>query len=229
MFDRKRIKATGKERFKANYWYSVITAFIFNLFFVSSSAAVSNKKDEITTSFGENGEADAAALVAALVVLGVLATTFTIMFIIKLFLLNPLKVGCNRFFLVNQDEKAALSEIGHSFKTGYINSALGLFLTDIIIGLAYCLFVIPGCILTYSYRLVPYILADDPTVSAVDALKKSRAMMNGYKWKAFVYDLSFIGWFLLAAITCGILNFFYVSPYKYNADAALYKEIKGAN
>ena len=54
-------------------------------------------------------------------------------------------------------------------------------------------------------------------------------MMKGHKWNTFVYDLSFIGWFLLSVITVGIVGLFYVNPYKQNADAALYESIKAAN
>ncbi len=50
--------------------------------------------------------------------------------------------------------------------------------------------------------------------------------MKGHKWNAFVYDLSFIGWFILSAFTCGLLGVFYVFPYKFNSDAALYQAIK---
>jgi uncharacterized membrane protein len=74
--------------------------------------------------------------------------------------------------------------------------------------------------------MVPYILAENPTVKGVDALRISREMMKGNKWSAFVYDLSFIGWYLLGCITCGIALAFYVYPYKLNADAQLYLAIK---
>ncbi len=226
MFNRKSVKEKGKARFKANYWYSVITAFIFNLFFFSTASGISSKKDEISTET-EMALDEPTMIGLLLIILGVVAFIMIIAFVVKIFLLNPLKVGCNRFFLANQDEKAALSEIGYSFKNNYINAALGLFLSDLIITIGYCLFFIPGLILTFSYRMVPYILAEEPGIGAVDALKKSREMMKGNKWKCFLYDLSYIGWYILAILTCGILNFFYVSPYKYNADAALYKEIKG--
>ena len=225
MFDRRSVKEKGKVRFKANYWYSVITAFIYSLFFVSAASGVSSKKDEISTE-SEMALNDAEFLGVILIALGVVSAFLLGSFVVKVFLLNPLKVGCDRFFLINQEENATLSEILHAFKNNYINSSLGLFLSDLLIGLGYCIFFIPGLILSYSYRMVPYILADEPGIGAVDALKKSRAMMKGNKWACFVYDLSYIGWYLLTVLTLGILNFFYVAPYKYNADAALYKEIK---
>ena len=52
-------------------------------------------------------------------------------------------------------------------------------------------------------------------------------MMNGQKWKAFVYDLSFIGWGILSTITFGLAGVFYVSPYKYQSDAALFEALYG--
>ena len=162
-----------------------------------------------------------------IVFLVVFLVIFAIVFVFSAFIINPIMVGCNRFFLANQDQNTVLSEMGYAFKNNYVNSALGLLISDILIGIGFCIFIIPGAILSYSYRMVPYILADEPGIGAVDALKKSRAMMQGNKWACFVYDLSYIGWFFLSLLTCGLLSFFYVSPYKYNADAALYKEIKG--
>jgi uncharacterized membrane protein len=51
-------------------------------------------------------------------------------------------------------------------------------------------------------------------------------MMYGNKWKAFVFDLSFIGWEILGVLTCGILTVFYVNPYYNQAAAMLYDAIK---
>lgn len=88
------------------------------------------------------------------------------------------------------------------------------------------LLLIPAIIKSYSYFCTPYILADSPNVAAMDALSLSKKMMEGYKWKLFVAQLTFLGWFLLCGITFGILWIFYVGPY-YNATmAGFYDEIK---
>ena len=162
-----------------------------------------------------------------MIVLGIVGAVMFILKLIDLFVFNPLEVGCNRFFLVNQDTDAQLPEVIFAFKNNYINSVLGLFIRDLAIGLGLLCFLVPGIILTYSYRMVPYILADDPAIAPIEALKKSRAMMKGQKWACFVYDLSFLGWYLLSICTAGILSIFYVNPYKYNANAELYKRIRG--
>jgi uncharacterized membrane protein len=77
--------------------------------------------------------------------------------------------------------------------------------------------------------MVPYIIKDNPELSATQVITRSREMMNGHKWNAFVYDLSFIGWYILGIIPFAgqILTIFWTAPYKQNSDAALYLEISG--
>ena len=60
-----------------------------------------------------------------------------------------------------------------------------------------------------------------------DALKKSKEMMKGNKMDTFILDLSFIGWGLLAACTCGILAVFWVTPYMYATGVELYLVLGG--
>ena len=89
-----------------------------------------------------------------------------------------------------------------------------------------CLFIIPGIVKSYEYRMIPYILADNPDIDRKEAFALSKAMMKGNKWRVFVLDLSFILWYLLGSITFGIVNVFYVEPYKQLTDAALYEALK---
>lgn len=86
------------------------------------------------------------------------------------------------------------------------------------------LFIIPGIIKAYSYSMTYYILADNPGMSANEARKRSMQMMHGNKWRLFCLQFSFIGWFLLCILTCGILTF-WVGPYVQAATAAFYQSI----
>ena len=88
------------------------------------------------------------------------------------------------------------------------------------------LLIIPGLVMHYQYRMVPYILSERPELSPSEVLAESKKMMNGNKWDAFIYDLSFIGWYILGACTFGILNLFYVNPYVYASDAELYLTLR---
>ena len=101
-----------------------------------------------------------------------------------------------------------------------------MFLRDLFIALWTLLLIVPGIIKGYAYRMVPYILAENPDMNYKEALDLSSKMMYGNKWKSFVLDLSFIGWIILSILTFGILLLFYVNPYIGSTNAELYKAIK---
>ena len=73
-----------------------------------------------------------------------------------------------------------------------------------------------------------YIMVDNPEMSAKEAMKASRAMMKGNKWKLFCLTFSFIGWDILAALTFGVGNIV-LCPYVEAAGAAFYRELKVNN
>ena len=78
-------------------------------------------------------------------------------------------------------------------------------LTGIFVMLWSLLFVIPGIIAAYRYRLACYVLLDDPQLTAREALRISCRLTRGHKAELFVLDLSFIPWHLLCGLTLGIL------------------------
>ena len=84
------------------------------------------------------------------------------------------------------------------------------------------LLLIPSWVKSYAYRMVPYILAKDPSVTGIRVLKLSDMMTKGFKGKMFSLDLSFIGWAILSVFTIGILGIFYVNPYKHCTDAEVF-------
>lgn len=87
------------------------------------------------------------------------------------------------------------------------------------------LFIIPGIIKAYAYSLVSYILADNQDISSKDALDLSEKMMNGHKASLFIFELSFIGWHLLAILTLGILEI-WIIPYQQTARTKFLLNIK---
>ena len=56
----------------------------------------------------------------------------------------------------------------------------------------------------YSYYLVPYIAAENPDMTARQAITLSRKMMDGHKWECFVFELTFLGWQILGILTLGV-------------------------
>ena len=74
--------------------------------------------------------------------------------------------------------------------------------------------------------MIPYILAENPKIQRKKAFKLSKEMMKGNKWKTFILDLSFLGWELLSIFTFGLLNIFYINPYKVATTVELYEVLK---
>ena len=89
------------------------------------------------------------------------------------------------------------------------------------------LLIIPGLIKAYAYSQMVFIACEYPNVSVPKLMKISKEITKGHKWDLFVLDLSFIGWFFVSFITCGLAGL-YVTPYyqmtKVNAYHALMKE-----
>lgn len=92
--------------------------------------------------------------------------------------------------------------------------------------LLWCLTLVGIVVKHYSYFLVPYIAAENPDMTARQAVTLSRKMMKGHKWQCFVFELSFLGWEALGALTMGIFNVLYTNPYKVAAFTRYYAELR---
>lgn len=147
--------------------------------------------------------------------------------IAALVLLPPLTVGYSYFSLrIYRDETSDISE---SLTTGFKDfgkTVVGMLWMYLFTLLWSLLFIIPGIIKAIAYSMTPYILADRENVSAKDALIVSMKMTDGHKAEIFVMMLSFIGWWILTALTFGILAIFFTGPYTATSFAGLYEELK---
>lgn len=245
------LKARAKEAFKANYWRCVVVALIMAIIIGGNGWSGKNSvehnvnENETISQYdldhdGKLDENEVRALLDGLtkqygkravggviaVVVGVVAVALTGSWLVNTLVIEPLGLGCRYFFTRNSGEPAGIDEIKRGFTPGWWHNVLTLFLTRLFTGLWFMLFVIPGFVKVYSYRLVPFIQAEHPEMHGTQAITLSRRMMNGHKWEAFVFDLSFIGWYLLVGVTAGIAGLFWVGPYKAAADAELYKALR---
>jgi uncharacterized membrane protein len=101
----------------------------------------------------------------------------------------------------------------------------GFLLIMLLMAFLVFIFLIPFYIKMYSYRMTPWILADNPAIGYQRALKLSMALTRGQKWRIFVLDLSFLGWFLLGVMACGI-GVLFVTPYYNATQAELYARLR---
>ena len=164
------------------------------------------------------------ALALFIVVMAVVIALVAI--VLEALIFNPLQVGTSRFFLRNLGRPAEVKEVAFGYDHNYRQCVKTLFWRDIYVFLWSLLLIVPGIVKSYEYRMIPYLLADDETMTKQRAFAESKRLMRGQKWRAFVLDLSFIGWYLLALLTLGLAAIFYVNPYKCMTDAALYEKLR---
>ena len=138
---------------------------------------------------------------------------------------GPFQLGFAGYFLKRiRGEEITVNNIFDGFNC-FLNSFLLLLVMNLFIILWSFLLFIPGIVKSYGYSMAFFIMYDDPQIKPLDALKKSEIMMKGYKMKLFTLHLSFIGWFLLGALTLGIASF-WISPYFELSVANFYENLK---
>lgn len=162
---------------------------------------------------------------------------FTVLFCVSLFALaiaiafsilaSVVRVGYCKFNLefVDWCTPPSIGTLFRYFKH-WKTTAAAVYLRALYIFLWSLLFFIPGYIATYSYAMTEYILAEYPTLSASEALKMSKTMMRGNRWRLFCLRMSFLGWELLAILTLGV-GYLWLLPYIETAQAAFFREIAG--
>lgn len=225
MWTRAELKENALKFFKYNYWKMVLVAFILSMIGGGVNFSI-NLPTADSDPFGFNSMTSTEALTFSTFFLFGVLLGVAIEFALSAFLFNPIIVGVRRFFVVSHYQKAELNELGFGFSHNYMNIAKTMFLMQLYIFLWSLLFMIPGIIKGYEYRMIPYILAENPGIDSKEAFAISKQMMDGNKWDAFVLDLSFLGWIILSLFTCGFLALFYVNPYMCMTQAELYVALK---
>lgn len=155
-------------------------------------------------------------------------TSFVLILLLPMFFYYPLcYIGYSNAFkqlLVSGDDKLTSNMFSNTFK-GYWRNVWGGFLMVLFVYLWMLLFIIPGIIKAFAYAMTPYILKDNPELSANQAMNLSVKMMKGHKFDLFYLYLSFIGWGILSVFTLG-LGYLWLMPYMYTSMAAFYQDVK---
>ncbi len=131
-----------------------------------------------------------------------------------IFIGNILWVGEKRFFLERRLYPGTkISRIGYLYKNVSLLNATWVITLQNIRQFLWNFTIIGGIIKMYEYRMIPYLMAENPSIRAKDAFKLSRQMIQGHKWHTFILDLSFAGWIVLQILTLGFVGILYVNPY----------------
>lgn len=144
----------------------------------------------------------------------------------NLLITGPMTYGfINVVIKNNNGEKPSVKDLFAGFK--YFGQLFVLnLLLSIYIVLWGLLLIIPGIIKSIAYSRAFYIFYENPTLSAKECIKQSMGLMKGHKWEYFCLMFSYIGWFILCALTLGILTL-WVLPKVETADYIFYNLING--
>jgi uncharacterized membrane protein len=166
--------------------------------------------------------------VVYMLIIGTIQTTtefFPLAGLLLLAISGPMVLGIAIFSInISRNQDARLEQIFQGFNN--FSTSLGAYLLMLLfIFLWTLLLIIPGIIAALSYSMTFYILADDNSIGAMEAIDKSKKMMDGYKWKYFCLGLRFIGWSLICILTLGI-GFLWLFPYMQVCMVKFYDDIK---
>lgn len=212
-----RLKA--RESLKGNYWYAVLAAFIaaiFGALMVNGGSIDLNFKEEFPGFFE-----DLPNLIKAYLMLA--AGTAGAINLVAFILGGVVQIGYAQYLLKQQDREVnSIKDLFSQFDR-FGQGFLQTFLRGLYTFLWALLFVIPGIVKSLGYAMTPFLMAEDPNLTAKEAIKLSQEKMMGHKGELFLLCLSFIGWDLLAALTGGIGHIF-LNPYTNAAYAAFYRD-----
>lgn len=164
-------------------------------------------------------------ILPALMGIGVFALITGLLFGIAFFILGSVVgTGYAKFNLNLIDRRDAAVGNLFAYFADWKRLAIANLLRTLYVFLWTLLLVIPGIIASYSYAMTDYILAEEPHLSASEAIERSKTLMEGNRWRLFCLHLSFIGWDILCVFTFGI-GYLWLTPYKRVAIADFYREI----
>ena len=145
--------------------------------------------------------------------------------LIGLIIGGPFVLGYVLFTIrISRGQPAISSMVFDGFKNFAV--ALGAYLLMCIFIFLWCLLlIVPGIIAAMAYAMTLFILADNPNIGSLEAIRASKKMMMGYKMKYFCLNWRFFWWMLLCLLTLGI-GFFWLMPYMYVTFAKFYDDIK---
>ena len=225
MWNRQQVKEQAKQIMKRNYWKMFVVTLIASTLTGEKTTIIERIQDFASNNisydtspifYSSNFQYIFYSFISVASILGIFYT---------IFIGNVIVVGKNRYFIKNHVENPELGEIFSGFKGNYLNVVKIMFLMDLKTLLWLFLFIVPGIIKAYEYSMIPYLLAENPNLSADEAFFLSKQMTTGQKADLFVLDLSFIGWIILGLICCGI-GILFVLPYPQATRAEVYLNLK---
>jgi uncharacterized membrane protein len=221
MWTRNEIKTRAKNVLSTSYWKALLVSIVVGIFAGSNGGGGGNLSYRISQGDFDNfWHSLSPTAINMLISFGIFA--FLLIIGMRVFLGYPFEVSGKKYFTRSARGNVDMNHLGYGFTCGnYLNIVKTLLFRDIFIFLWSLLLLIPGIVKSYAYRMVPYIMADNPNMDSMRAIEISKQVTAGEKFNIFVLDLSFIGWYLLGLLAFGI-GIIFVTPYERSTHAELY-------
>ena len=212
-----RLKA--RQSLTGNYWPAVLVAFVASIFgalLVNGGSFSINIEERFSEVFGN---------LPAIVkwYLAIVGSAAGVLSLVNLILGGVIQLGYASYLLKQHDREICETKELFSKFDYFGPGFLQLLLRNIFTALWSILLVIPGIIKSLGYSMTPFLMVENPNLTAKEAIKLSQEKMMGHKWELFCMSLSFIGWSILATLTGGI-GYIFLNPYMNAAYAAFYRD-----
>lgn len=210
MWTRAELKSTARQILQKNYWSAVLVTLILSIVIGNFSFGTSVNFNDVTDYITNTGNSiltdnsymeytDQSAnlqfnilrtrllgiiknisytQISMVLILGIII--FLAGLALAFLVFAQLEVGCKRWLIKNRTVNPQFSEMTEGFRNGYLNIAKTMFLKSLYTSLWSLLFIIPGIVKMYEYRMIPYLLAENPNMSSSEAFRRSRQMMPKY-------------------------------------------------
>ena len=154
------------------------------------------------------------------------ASAFIVSLLLFIFVQNVFRINRSRYVLEQRRYKTKIDKLLYSYQIG---KTIHLSFMLLLNGLYIVLFIptIVGVpIVFYRYRLMTFILAENPNLNIKQAFALSKELTEGYKFELFKLDLSLIGWHILQILTLGLSSVLYFDAYRECIFAETYMYIR---
>lgn len=234
MWTRAELKARAWDGLRRTYWKGFLASLLLFVVTGGFSGCSSNFGGNGGShdargglpGFGDDWEMSALTVAIVFLVAAIAGFVMLLALAFRIFIGAPLEVGVRQYF-----KEAALGDVNmnylvYAFSGGRYGAIVkGMLWSWFLNFLWYLLLIIPGIVKLYAYSLTSYILADNPDIGTKRAVELSKQMTDGQKWRMFVLDLSFIGWYLVGALAL-LVGTLFVLPYVNATNAELYLALR---
>ena len=231
----KDFRASARGALKGKWWPAVLAGFLavllgaaksssFSIDFSSTSGQSSGSTSGTTVITTQDILKDPELYRSFLTVFGIVFGVILVVGIIRFIVGSIVSPGYAQFNLDLVDGNTTEIRTLFSYSVHWKKLIATNFLRGLFTFLWMLLFIIPGIVAIYNYAMVPYILAENPTMAPIEAIAQSKRMMYGNRWRLFCLEISFIGWMILTVFTFGIGGL-WLTPYMQAAFADFYREI----